>query len=220
MDVGQGDAILIEGPASHRILVDGAPSGEAIASALGRRLPFYDRQIELVVLTHPGDERIGGLVGLAERYEVKQVLQAPFPYPSANYESWLRSLQRQGVPIAPAEAGTRIHLGYGATLDVLHPGPEPMLKKDGELDLKANSLVLRLSYGETSFLLTGDVPAEQFVRRFSIRAKGGGHGTAGRRGRMSTISITGELTIPFSKIAHFWLRVFFEWFERFPVSRP
>jgi competence protein ComEC len=54
----------------------------------------------------------------------------------------------------------RVHLGFGITLDVLHPGPEPVLEKDGELDVKANPLVLRLSYGETSFLLTGDVPAE------------------------------------------------------------
>jgi competence protein ComEC len=135
-------------------------------------MPFYDREIELVVLTHPGDERLGGLVGLPERYNIGQVLlrsapqaagwsgQAPFPYPSASYESWLRALQAQEVPITPAEAGTRVDLGYGITLDVLHPGPEPMLEDVGELDLKANSLVLRLSYGETSFLLTGDVPTD------------------------------------------------------------
>ena len=50
----------------------------------------------------------------------------------------------------------RLRLGYGAALDVLSPGPEPALSKDGELDLKANSLVLRLSWGRTSVLLLGD----------------------------------------------------------------
>ena len=62
------------------------------------------------------------------------------------------------MPVAAAEAGMRLRLGYGAALDVLNPGPEPALGKDGELDLKANSLVLRLSWGRTSVLLLGDAP--------------------------------------------------------------
>ncbi|MFN2167739.1 MAG: ComEC/Rec2 family competence protein, partial [Anaerolineae bacterium] len=153
-------AVLIETPDGQQVLIDGGYSPTDLLSALGRHMPFYDRKIELVVLTHPGDERIGGLVGLADRYHIDQVVQAPFPYRSANYEGWLRALQSQDVPVAPAEAGMRIHLGYGATLDVLHPGPEPLLADDGELDLQANSLVLRLGYGETSFLLTGDATRE------------------------------------------------------------
>jgi competence protein ComEC len=172
LDVGRGEAILIQTPDGQQVLIDGGYRPTELLSALGEHMPVYDRKIELVVLTHSSDERIGGLVGLPERYEIGQVLlrsapqaagwsgQAPFPYPSAAYESWLRALQERDVPIAPAEAGMQVQLGYGITLDVLHPGPESALKKNGELDLEANSLVLRLSYGETSFLLTGDVPAK------------------------------------------------------------
>lgn len=160
LDLERGEAVLIETPDGRQVLVDGGYGPTELLSELGQHMPFYDRQIELVVLTHPGDERIGGLAGLAERYQIGQVLQAPFPYPSANFESWLRTLQAENVPIVPAEAGTRIHLGHGAALDVLHPGPEPAFEESGELDLTANSLVLRLSYGETSFLLTGDAPKE------------------------------------------------------------
>ncbi|MEA3334825.1 MAG: ComEC/Rec2 family competence protein [Chloroflexota bacterium] len=160
LDVERGEAILIETPDGQQVLIDGGYSPTKLLSALGEHMPFHDRQIELVVLTHPGDERIGGLVGLPERYRIKQVLQTPFPYPSTNYENWLRTLQEQHVPVAHAEAGVRIHLGHGATLDVLHPGQEPAFKKDGGVDLKPNSLVLRLSYGVTSFLLTGDVSKE------------------------------------------------------------
>ena len=61
LDVGQGEAILVEGPAGHRVLVDGGPSGEAITSALGRHLPFDDRRLDLVILTHPQLDHIGGL---------------------------------------------------------------------------------------------------------------------------------------------------------------
>jgi len=60
------------------------------------------------------------------------------------------------LPVVPAEAGMRMRLGYGVALDVLNPGPGPALSKAGELDLKANSLVLRLSWGRTSLLLLGD----------------------------------------------------------------
>jgi competence protein ComEC len=160
LDVGRGEAILIETPDGQQVLIDGGYDPTELLSALGEHMPFYDRQIELVVLTHAGDERIGGLVGLPERFGVGQVLQAPFPYSSTAYETWLRTLQEKSAPIVAAEAGTRLHLGYGITLDVLHPGSEPVLTQAGELDLKDNSLVLRLSYGETSFLLTGDLPRD------------------------------------------------------------
>ncbi len=159
LDVGRGEAVLIVTPDGQQVLVDGGYSPTALLSALGEHIPFYDRQIELVVLTHPGDERIGGLAGLADRYKLKQVLQAPFPYPSASFEGWLRELQAAGTPIARAERGVRVELGYGAALDVLHPAAKPVLKESGELDLAANSLVLRLTYGESCFLLTGDLPA-------------------------------------------------------------
>lgn len=155
--VDRGEAVLIETPDGQQVLVDGGYSPTALLTALGEELPFYDHQIELVVLTHPGDERVGGLAGLPDRYRIQQVLQAPFPYPSTAYESWLRALQDNGIPVIHAEAGMRVLLGYGIALDVLYPGPEPVLKKSGELDVKANSLVLRLSWGDTSFLLLGDV---------------------------------------------------------------
>ena len=158
LDVGQGEAVLIVTPDGQQVLVDGGASPTALLGELGRLMPFYDRQIELVVVTHPGGERVGGLLGLARRYHIGQVVQAPFPYPSAAYGQWLRELQEASVPIAPAEAGMRLRLGYGAALDVLNPGPKPALGKDGELDLKANSLVLRLSWAQTSVLLLGDAP--------------------------------------------------------------
>ena len=89
-------------------------SPTALLGELGRWMPFNDREIELVVVTHPGDERIGGLLGLAQRYRIGQVVQTPFPYPSAGYGQWLRELQEASVPIVAAEAGMRLRLGYGA----------------------------------------------------------------------------------------------------------
>ncbi len=156
LDMERGEAVLIVTPDGQQVLIDGGYSPTELLSALGRHIPFYDRTLELVVLTHAGDERIGGLVELPERFAVEQVVQAPFPYPSTAYESWLRELRAEKIPVAAAETGTRILLGHGIALDVLHPGPDAALTNAGELNLNDNSLVLRLSWGDTSFLLLGD----------------------------------------------------------------
>jgi competence protein ComEC len=100
------------------------------------------------------------LVELAGRFHIDQVLQAPFPYPSTTYESWLRTLRAAGIPVAAAETGGRVLLGQGIALDVLHPGPDPTLTQDGELTLADNSAVVRLSWGNISFLLLSDASRE------------------------------------------------------------
>jgi competence protein ComEC len=156
LDLERGEAALIVTPDGQQVLIDGGFSPTELLGALGRQMPFYDRTLELVVLTHAGDERVGGLVELAQRFEIEQVLQAPFPYPSTAYESWLRALRAEGIPIAAAETGGRVLLGHGIALDVLHPGPDPTLDQAGELRPEENSLALRLSWGDTSFLLLGD----------------------------------------------------------------
>jgi predicted membrane metal-binding protein len=81
LDVGQGEAVLIITPDGQQVLIDGGASPTALLGEMGRLMPFYDRQIELVILTHAGDERVGGLLGLAQRYRIGQVVQAPL-YPS------------------------------------------------------------------------------------------------------------------------------------------
>jgi competence protein ComEC len=156
LDLERGEAVLIVTPDGQQVLIDGGHSPTELLGELGRHIPFYDRTLELVVLTHAGDDRLGGLVGLPERFEIEQVLQAPFPYPSTAYESWLRNLRSGSIPVAQAESGVRVLLGHGIALDVLHPGHDPALTNEGELNLSDNSLVLRLSWGETSFLLLGD----------------------------------------------------------------
>jgi competence protein ComEC len=179
LDVGQGEAVLIVTPDGQQVLVDGGASPTALLGELGRLMPFYDRAIELVLVTHAGDERLAGLLGLAQRYRIGQVVQAPFPYPSAAYGQWLRELDASAVPIVPAEAGMRLRLGYGIALDVLNPGAEPFLAKDGELDLKANSLVLRLSWGRTNVLLLGDAP--RAVQEWVVEGGGWRVESGGRR---------------------------------------
>src|SRR5450759_3982923 len=74
LDVGQGDAIFVRTPDGRQILVDGGPSPEALLNQLGEVMPFWDRSLDLVVLTHPDADHMTGLVALLERYQVTQAL--------------------------------------------------------------------------------------------------------------------------------------------------
>jgi competence protein ComEC len=74
MDVGQGDAIFVETPGGVQILVDGGPEGSVLLSELGRHMPFWDRSLDLVVLTHPDADHLSGLVPALERYGVRAVV--------------------------------------------------------------------------------------------------------------------------------------------------
>lgn len=155
LDVGQGDAILIEGPDGHRILVDGGPSGETITAALGRRLPFHDRRLDMVLLTHPQQDHLGGLPEVIEQYDVRGVLANSLEGDSSAYRAWQNALEARGIPPLAAARGQTIDLGGGAVVSVLSPSPngDPASVND-------SSLVLRITMADISFLLTGDITKE------------------------------------------------------------
>lgn len=154
LDVGQGDALLItEG--DTQILIDGGPRGDVLLKELTRILPAHDRTIELVVLTHPQADHMAGLIDVLERYTVAQVLTPHVTYDSALFESWQETLQKKRVPVVSAHLGQIIYL-QNAALQVLYPfkGLQGTLMDNDEVN--DASLVLKLVYGTTTALLTGD----------------------------------------------------------------
>jgi competence protein ComEC len=155
LDVGQGESILIEGPEGHRILVDGGPSSEAITSALGRHLPFYDRRIDLVVLTHPQADHLSGLPEVLERYHVGALLTNADRTNTGIYQAWSAAVATTDIGHVSAKPGQRIDLGDGAEITVF--------VQDDELaggNLNSQSIVLRVTMGKAAFLLTGDIDKE------------------------------------------------------------
>ncbi len=157
LDVGQGDAILVESPSGNRILIDGGPSGSALSAALGRSIPFYERDLDLIILTHPQADHAGGLPEALERYNVGAFLTNNLDSDSAAIAHLEASLIQSGVPILRAERGQSIDLGGGAMLTLLNPAPN---SEFSEGDLNDRSLVARLTYENVSMLLTGDLGAE------------------------------------------------------------
>ncbi len=154
-DVGEGDAIFIETPRGQQILIDGGPSPTTLISALGRRMPFWDRSIDLVILTHADEDHLAGLIPVLERYRVGRVIDSSYEHVSPMYERWLELIEEKGIPNHLARAGMRVETGDGVELLVLHPGPE--LMEYTNADANNNSVVVRLIMGQVSFLLSGDI---------------------------------------------------------------
>jgi competence protein ComEC len=165
LDVGQGDAILIRTPVNQDILVDGGPSPQAISSELGRRLPFWDRTIELMVLTHQHADHLTGLLETLRRYKVKQVLVLETDAQLPQWDEWLDLIQKRGIKSTFAQAGQVINLGTDeVTIEVINPLPDSTVP---DMD---NGIVLKLICGKVSFLLTSDISQEAELDLITRRA--------------------------------------------------
>jgi competence protein ComEC len=154
LDVGQGDAILIR-QGNQQVLIDGGPDSQAINLNLGKYMPFWDRVIELVVLTHPDADHLTGLVDVIQRYSVEQVLYPDFSTDTAVYEKWVELLNERRVKSIVGRADQHLNLGNRISLTVLNPSTI----SEYETNSDNKGIVLRLDDGVISFLFTGDIDA-------------------------------------------------------------
>ncbi len=156
LDIGQGDSILIQTPSDKLILIDGGP-GTEILTELDEILPFLEKEIDLMILTHPHADHIEGLVPVLKRYQVNAALITGVEYSNSYYEEFLRDLRGE-AEIYYAWAETDFDFGDGVMVDVLYPF-EPLIGEEFE-NLNNSSIIMRLVYGEVEILLTGDAEAE------------------------------------------------------------
>jgi competence protein ComEC len=155
-DVGQGDAVFIQSPTGQQVLVDGGPDPTALLARLGGQMPFWDRSLDLVILTHPDADHLTGLVPVLERYRVAQVFDAAPPADTPTCDRWRELLAQKNVPVLDSRAGTQVVLEGGVTLTVLHPGSAPLADVAGA-GSNNHSIVTRLVMGQVSVLLPGDI---------------------------------------------------------------
>ncbi len=159
LDVGQGDAIYIEAPNGNQILIDAGP-GPAVLRALGRVIPFYDRSLDIVIATHPDQDHVGGLPLVMERFRVHGVMTTETVADTGAYRAFMESVERASAHHVIARTGTRIILDEDVVLEILFPDRDTT-----GWDTNTSSIVAKLTYGDVSFLLTGDAPAsiEQYL---------------------------------------------------------
>lgn len=150
LDVGQGDAELIKTPYGQKILIDGGPDNKVL-SELGRNLPLFERKIDLVILTHPHDDHVVGLIDVLKKYKVGKIVLADSPGNAPAYEEFLRLTNEEKVPMVLVFGRQMIMLGPDLRLEIVHPE-----RGDIGLDLNEDSIVARLVFKNKKFLFTGD----------------------------------------------------------------
>jgi competence protein ComEC len=158
LDVGQGDAILIEGASGGRVLIDGGPDPDRLRALLDARVPAWDRRIDVVVLTHPHEDHAAGLVGLIGRYRIGHFFEPGMAGRGPGYVALAGLLDKTGQPRGRLATGDRFTVDAGV-FGVLWPDPGsvPAEAPDDGTGINNVSIVLQLTVGRRTFLLMGDV---------------------------------------------------------------
>ncbi len=154
-DVGQGDAIFIETPERHQILIDGGPSSK-ILEKLGKEMPFYDRSIDLIILTHPDPDHLNGLVDVLKSYKVGLIGFNGAKGTNPAFAEFEKQILKKKVPVVTLFLGKRIQIGEELFFDIFSP-QESFAGKEVS-DFNTSSIVAKLVYDQNEFLFTGDAP--------------------------------------------------------------
>lgn len=165
-NVGQGDGILIRTPNGSDILIDGGPD-DSILNCLSNHLPFWDRDIEVIILTHPHADHLTGLISVLQRYTVLHYITENVPYNSAVYKKLQGVLKEKNLNPKYLFSGDKINFIDKTILTTIWPDKswfesQTLTPKQESINLDVNgfSVIELLSYGNFKALLTGDAGSE------------------------------------------------------------
>lgn len=168
LDVGQGDAAVIQTPSNNFYLIDTGGIMKNTGDNMGRKVvsPFlrWDdaERVNAILLTHPHADHIGGAAAIIEEFPVGMVADNGQNFGSPEETDYLEAAQQEHVPVEAAHIGEDINLGNGIDLSLFAPNAQE------EAGTANNaSLVARITYGRTAFLMMGDAeaPEEEMLLR-------------------------------------------------------
>ncbi len=154
LDVGQGDSIFIQAPQGQNIIIDGGPDRKVVKE-LSRYLPWWDKTIDLMILTHPHDDHVTGLIEIIKHYNVENIVYTGAAHNSPNFLSWLEIIKKENIPVKIPIAPESIILGNDCKMQFFYPFKN-LYNQENE-NLNNTSIVLKLIYKNTSFLFAGDI---------------------------------------------------------------
>lgn len=178
-DVGQGDSAYITFPDGRDMLVDGGPN-DKVLGCLGKHMPFWDRKIDMVLMTHPQKDHMEGLISVFERYDVDYFVRSDVDNTTEGYKKLEDVIRTKHIPVRFETQGKTIAVGL-TQLDILWPSQEQIAKADRQRtvlaeqgrslsdakvlgatigDLNDYSLVFHLRYGSFDAIFTGDADTQ------------------------------------------------------------
>ncbi len=169
-DVGQGDSALIETPNQGKIIIDGGPDNSVLAK-IGRYFSFYDRAVDILIITHPDSDHLAGAVEIAKNYDVGLIIINGKDCATALCGEFEKIVKQKNIKIVSAAKGQEIDLGQGAKIDILMPEIAQADKRNESASAKAtadksdnnSSIISLLSFGKDSFLFTGDAEDKEEI---------------------------------------------------------
>ncbi len=166
LDIGQGDSVLIKAPHGQNILIDGGPDN-SVVKALGKELKWWDRTIDLLIVSHPDNDHIGGTIPVLERYKVLKVLHTGIKHSTPVYEEWKVIVQDKKIKNLIAKNEQIINLSKACHLNIIYPD-----KSIYESEFKVvnnSSIVTKLTCKNKKFLFAGDI--EEETEKYLINKK-------------------------------------------------
>lgn len=162
LDVGQGNALFVRTPGGHTAVIDGGPEATPLNEGIGRRIPFWQNDLDLVLLTSPKAENMMGLVDLLGRRKVKQLVQPDFSITTNVQGAWREAVGQEQAQVHQAKRG-----------DVLRFADEPkialqVLFPPDEGALADAPIVVKLVYEDTSILMAQSLEKPDELRLLSV----------------------------------------------------
>jgi len=159
LNIGQGDSIYIESPTHQQMIVDGGPNG-AILSEISKIMPWYDRYIDVLMISSPDVDHYGGFIDLLKRYDVGLVIEPGTTGGSSSYKVLEDLIVKKHIKKVIALRGQSIELGGGAHFDVFFPDRDV-----SKLETNTSSIIGQLVYGSSTVMFNGDAPSatEEYV---------------------------------------------------------
>jgi len=156
----QGEAILVRTPDGKTALIDGGLDASSLATELDARLPFWQRSLDMVILTAPRQDDLVGLQDIVTRYQVGEVVDAGMLHPNTGYALFRRTINERNIPYTQARKGAVILLGSQVVFQVLWPVSPLHKGSTEELD---NGLILRLQAPGLRLLLVGETALSKYA---------------------------------------------------------
>ena len=172
-NVGQGDAIFIRSPSGKDILVDAGPNNKVL-DCLSRHMPFWDKTIEIAILTHPHSDHLNGFLDVLKNYKVLSFVTLDLKNNTSSFKAMLESLKEEKIDIGFVYEGDRFIFKDGLSISIVGPSREFLVKTSprgliGERNEFANVVSL-IKFKNFSALLTGDSQREELKEALRLSA--------------------------------------------------
>ena len=152
LDVGQGDAILINFQKNYQILIDGGPSGKKVLQELVKVMPVFDNKIEIIISTHPDRDHFVGLIDVIKKYDIGEILINGQQSDDELWQEFQAEITRKNIQEETIGEGSKLNIGSNLQMTFFNPDKIEKNRKAKN----DSSVVARLDYGQNSFLFTGD----------------------------------------------------------------